>query len=80
MALRLIYAGTAGEERYFDCKGIFGVGTDTGRRERRLNIGGNRRCGNNPSVTASPCQLPLHKGAFAFFRLRSSFLPRFRVG
>ena len=25
----------------------------------------NRRCGGNPSVTASPCQLPLHRGAKA---------------
>ena len=23
-----------------------------------------RNCGNNPSVTAAPCHLPLHKGGF----------------
>ena len=36
---------------------IFSVGTDTGRRERRLNIGGNRNCGSNPSVGCADSSL-----------------------
>ena len=47
----------------FGAEEICGAGSNPGRRMHWLNIGRNRHCGGNPSVTASPCQLPLHRGA-----------------
>ena len=40
-----------------DAKEIFRAEPYSGLREHGLGNGGNRDCGGNPSVTASPCQL-----------------------
>ena len=57
----------------FGAEEICGAGTNSGPRDHGLHIGGNRSCGDNPSVTASPCQLPLHRGAFCIPELRRCF-------
>ena len=57
----------------FGAEEICGAGTNSGLLDHRLHIGGNRSCGDNPSVTASPCQLPLHRGAFCIPELRRCF-------